>query len=61
MRILGILLVLGGWAMAVSGLFITASNLGRAIFASLGILVSLFGSLGILNKYYLARAIWKNQ
>ena len=61
MRLLGIAVVLGGWVLAVSGLFITASNLGRAIFAGLGILVSLFGSLGILNKYYVARAIWKNQ
>ena len=61
MRILGIAVVLGGWLLAVSGLFITASNMGRAIFACLGIMVTLAGSLGILNKYYLARAIWKNQ
>ena len=61
MRILGILFAIGGWLIAVAGLFMTDSNTGRAIFACLGILISLVGSLGIINKYYLARAIWKNQ
>ena len=61
MKILGLAVVLGGWLLAVSGLFISSSNMMRAIFACAGIAVSLAGSLGILNKHFLAGAIWKNQ
>ena len=59
MRLVGVGMVLAGWAIAVAGLFLTSTNLGRLLFASGGILVSLFGILGVLNQYYLARAIWK--
>ena len=59
MRLIGVLCVLAGWAVAVGGLLITASTNGRLLFACLGIGISLFGSLGILNGYYLERAIWK--
>jgi hypothetical protein len=59
MRIAGIGIILAGWLLAMSGLFITTSNMGRAIIACAGIAVSLFGNLGVLNKYYLARANWK--
>ena len=59
MRFVGIACTLGGWAIAVTGLFLTSSNIGRALIACIGIAVSLFGSLGVLNGYYLERAIWK--
>ena len=59
MRLIGIACALGGWLLALAGLFITASNMGRAIFACAGIALSLFGILGVLNRFYLARAIWK--
>ena len=59
MRLLGLLVVVGGWAIAMAGLFLTDANSGRLLFAAGGILVSLFGIFGILNQYYLARAIWK--
>ena len=59
MRLIGILCVLGGWALAVAGLFITTATAGRTIIACAGIAASLYGSLGILNGYYLERAIWK--
>jgi hypothetical protein len=59
MRLVGLGLVLGGWVLAVGGLFITSSNAGRAVIACVGIAVSLAGSLGVLNNYYLARANWK--
>ena len=61
MRILGLACTLGGTLLAVAGLFITSSNIGRALIASGGIALSLVGSLGILNSYYLAQAIWKKQ
>jgi len=59
MRLIGVLLLLGGWAIAVGGLLITPSIGGRLVFAVAGIAVSLYGSLGVLNGYYLERAIWK--
>ena len=59
MRLLGIACVVGGWLLAVAGLFFTASNAGRIVIACAGIALSLYGSLGILNGYYLERAIWK--
>ena len=59
MRIAGLACVLGGWLLAVAGLLITTSTTVRAVLACLGIALSLYGSLGVLNGYYLARAIWK--
>ena len=59
MRLVGVLVVLGGWAITVAGLLMTTSNMARAIIACAGIGVSVFGILGVLNSYYLARAIWK--
>ena len=59
MRIAGLGLILGGWVLAMSGLFVTQSNAVRIVLASVGIAVSVYGNLGVLNKYYLDRAIWK--
>ncbi len=59
MRLAGLGIILAGWALAVGGLFISTSNMVRAIIACAGIAISLFGNLGVLNGYYLARANWK--
>jgi len=59
MRIFGILLNLAGFALALSGLFITSSNAGRAVIALLGIAVSLVAIFGILNPFYQKRANWR--
>ena len=59
MRLVGVAIVLGGWAITIAGLLMTSSNMARAIIACVGIGVSIFGILGVLNSYYLARAIWK--
>ncbi len=59
MRLLGLIFVIGGWLVAIAGLFVTTSNSARFLFAVGGILVSLFGILRVLNQYYLSRAIWK--
>ena len=59
MRLIGVALAVAGWAVSVAGLFITASNGGRIVIACLGIAISLYGILGVLNGYYLERAIWK--
>ena len=59
MRLAGVAIVVGGWLITMGGLVMTSSNLSRALFACAGIGVSIFGILGVLNQYYLARAIWK--
>ncbi len=59
MRLVGVAIVLGGWAITRAGLLLTSSNMARASTACVGIGVSIFGILGVLNSYYLARAIWK--
>ncbi len=59
MRLVGVLCILGGWVVALAGLFLTPAVGGRIALACLGIAISLYGSLGILNGYYLQRAIWK--
>ena len=59
MKLLGLACVVGGWLVAVAGLFMTSSNAGRILIACGGIALSLYGNLGILNGYYLERAIWK--
>jgi len=59
MRVVGVAMVLGGWAITIAGLLLTSSNVARGIAACIGIGVSIFGILGVLNSYYLERAIWK--
>jgi len=59
MRALGVIIILGGWVITIGGLLLTSSNMARGIAACVGIGVSIFGILGVLNKYYLERAIWK--
>ncbi len=59
MRLIGVAVIVGGWLITMGGLVMTTSTLSRLICASVGIGVSVFGILGVLNGYYLARAIWK--
>jgi len=59
MRLVGLVIVLGGWVITIAGLFVSSSDMVRAIIACVGIGVSLIGSLRVLNSYYLARAVWK--
>ncbi len=59
MRLIGVIVVLGGWLITIGGLVMTSSVMARGLFACVGIGVSIFGILGVLNSYYLARAIWK--
>ena len=59
MRLIGIACLVGGWAVAVGGLLVASSTLVRTVLACAGIALSLYGSLGVLNGYYLERAIWK--
>ena len=59
MRLAAIGIIFAGWVIAMAGLFLTTSETGRILFCLAGISVSLFGIFGVLNQYYLSRAIWK--
>ncbi len=61
MRLAGVLVNILGWLIAMAGLFVSSSNAVRLVFAVAGIGVSLFAIFGLINKHYLAHAIWKNQ
>ena len=59
MKIFGVLLVLAGWLIPLVGITITQSTSARFVLVLLGIAVTLFGIIGILNKAHLKNAIWK--
>ena len=59
MKIVGVLVVLAGWLIPVVGVTITQSTSVRFALVLLGIAVTLFGIVGVLNKAHLKIAIWK--
>ncbi len=59
MKIVGVVVVLVGWLIPLVGLTITQSTSARFVLVFLGIAVTMFGILGVLNKAHLKNAIWK--
>ncbi len=57
--LIGLLVTLLGFVISVLSLTLTSSVGGRLVIVLLGIAVSLFGIMGLLNKHYLKNAIWK--
>jgi hypothetical protein len=60
MKLMGILLVIAGWVISIAAILVTQSNGARLGLVSLGIAISIFGILGVLNPAYLKHAIWKS-
>jgi hypothetical protein len=60
MKIMGLMLLLGGWIIAVAGLLITDSTSVRMILALVGFGTAISG-LMTLNKGHLEHAIWKGR
>ena len=58
MIFVGILITLSGFVISVLSLALN-SNAARLAVVVLGIAVSLFGIMGVLNRAYLRNAIWK--
>ena len=50
-----------GFAISVASLGMASAVSARLIMVLLGIAVSLFGIMGILNPAYLKHAIWKKE
>jgi hypothetical protein len=59
MILVGVLLAFLGFLISVLSLAVTSSVTGRLVMVLVGLAVSLFGILGILNRVYLKNAIWK--
>jgi len=59
MKLLGVLMAVCGWLIAVSGVLFLSSNSGRLILSLIGIAICLVGILRVLNGAYLKEAIWK--
>lgn len=59
MILVGVLLAFLGFVISVLSLAVTSSVTGRLVIVLVGMAVSLFGILGILNTAYLKNAIWK--
>ena len=59
MILVGILLAFLGFVISLLSLAATSSVGGRLVLVLIGLAVSLFGILGVLNKAYQKNAIWK--
>jgi len=59
MNIVGLVVTLLGFGIAVGSLGATTSIGGRMAMVLVGIVVSLVGVLGLINPHYQKHAIWK--
>jgi hypothetical protein len=59
MAIVGLLVTLGGFGLAVASLGISSSVGARMGIVLVGLLISLVGIIGIINPAYQKNAIWK--
>jgi cytochrome c biogenesis protein CcdA len=59
MVIAGLAVTLLGFLISFFSLTLSSDNTTRLIIVLAGIAVSLFGILGMINRAYLAKAIWR--
>ena len=59
MIIAGIIVVLLGFLISVGSVGVVSSVGGRLVMVLVGIAVSLVGIIGVLNRAYLSKAIWR--
>ncbi len=59
MALVGLVVTLVGWGIAVASLGMSSSTGGRLVFVLVGIVVSLVGSVGIINQAYQKNAVWR--
>jgi hypothetical protein len=57
--LIGLVVTFLGFLISLFSLAITSSTGGRLVLVLLGLGVSLFGIIGLLNKHYMKNAIWK--
>lgn len=56
---IGLITTLGGFLIALLSLGLSSSTSGRMIATLVGLAVSLFGIIGLINRAYLKNAVWK--
>ena len=59
MKLAGIVVTFLGFVISVLSLTLSSGVGGRLVITLIGISVSLFGILGLLNRAFLKQAIWK--
>ncbi|MGA8101015.1 MAG: hypothetical protein WB869_02600 [Candidatus Acidiferrales bacterium] len=59
MILMGIIVTFLGFVIGVLSLTLASSVGGRLVLVLFGLAVSLFGILGLLNRAYINKAIWK--
>jgi hypothetical protein len=59
MILLGLGLAFAGLLISIFSLSLTTSVTGRLVLVLIGIAVSLFGVIGVLNREYVKNAIWR--
>ena len=59
MAFVGLAVALAGFLIAVGSLGMSSSNGVRLVIVLVGIVVSLVGSLGVINQAYMKNAVWK--
>jgi len=59
MLLAGILVTFAGFLISILSLTLSSSVGGRMVIVLIGMIVSLFGIIGLINKAYLKDAIWK--
>jgi len=60
MKLMGLILLLGGWIIAVAGLLVTDSTGARMVMALVGFGTAIAG-LMTLNNGHMEHAIWKGK
>jgi uncharacterized membrane protein YccC len=55
----GLLITLLGFVISVLSLTLTDNTGARTTIVLLGIALSLFGIIGVLNRHYMKNAIWR--
>jgi hypothetical protein len=59
MTLVGVLITLLGFIMAVLSVSITSSVGGRMVVVLVGIALCLIGIIGVINRAFLKNAIWR--
>ncbi len=59
MKVLGLVVTFIGFLIAFASLPLTQSVGARMVIVLIGIIVSVFGIIGLLNQAYLKEAIWR--
>ena len=55
----GLVVTFLGFLLSVLSVGITSSVVGRLVFVLAGIALTLIGIIGLLNRAYLSKAIWR--